>query len=193
VDLDSERAGRGPLSWPLFRVQPELPIEDLEVYERHGGHTLRRHVDPRPSSDLRRLDRDPDINGAGTFLDRPTAQWAVEMTLRSHEAEIRAWLRRGAPGTLVAGAWFTRPVGSELSHTAWQRGETTPAPAGGARVVLRACDSLAGGFYVVTAYPVLGPGVADAGPVTGPPAPAPRARSEHAHAAAWWAPTGADR
>ena len=200
MNLDSGMAPSGPLSWPRMRLGPPLPVEDLGVYEEHGGHTLRRHVEPRPSSDVRRFDDQPYIHGAGTFLDRPTAQWAVEMTIRAHETEIREWLRRGAPGTLVAGAWFSRPVGSELSHTAWQRGETWPVPATGARVVLRACPSLPGGFYVVTAYPVLGPGVsalrlaiAQTRPISEPPGPEPPAPPGRGRGAASWAPAGAGR
>jgi hypothetical protein len=154
LELDTDRLWRlrqssGP------EVALRLPVEDLEVYERYGGHTLRRHVDPSPSTDAGRLANQPYIHGAGTFTDRAIAQWAVEATLRRHRPEVLHWLASGASGTLVIGATFAFPVGSELTREAWLLGRIQPAPARGVRVVLRRCDALPGGFLVLTAYPVL--------------------------------------
>lgn len=134
--------------------QPErLPIEDLGVYEQHGGHTLRRHVDTRPGDEFKRILRE-GVAADGRFTDRATAQQCVEYALRSHTDEIRAWL--AGPEAEVPYSCIQdmgRVVGRCLTWDDVSRGVTLAKPVTSVRLVLRRNDELPGGYTLVTAYP----------------------------------------
>jgi Bacterial CdiA-CT RNAse A domain len=135
------------------RPAPELPVQDLEVYERHGGHTLRRHVDTPPGDELRRIVNE-GISAAGRFLDRATAQRCVETAIRHRSDEIRNWLRsphNGAPFTFVED--MRRVVGHTLTWHEVAHGSVVPRPVTAVRLVLRRRPELPGGYTVVTAFP----------------------------------------
>jgi hypothetical protein len=130
-----------------------LPVLPLEVYERHGGHTLRHHVGTTPADDVRRIESG-NATGAGSFLDRDTAQHCVEMAIGHHAGEVRAWLQRRArfmPHTISDD--MHQVIGHSLTWADLQRGERTPQPVTGVFLVLRRCPELPGGYTVRTAYP----------------------------------------
>lgn len=143
----------------------EIRVQDLHVYEQNGGHTIRRHCNPDPAADVSRLQHERDIEAAGSFgapgMDRESrvriAQAAIEQCVRYHSDDMRRWLLRGAQGTYVAELYFTDAIGAVLTREAFRRGETQPAPATGVRIVLRHSPRLDGGFFVLTAYPLLRP------------------------------------
>lgn len=134
--------------------QPErLPVEDLAVYERHGGHTLRRHVDTRPGDEFKRILRE-GIAADGRFSDRTTAQRCVEFAVWSHSDEIRAWL--ASPEVEVPYSCVQdmgRVIGRCLTWDDVSRGVTLARSVTAVRLVLRRNEQLPGGFTVVTAYP----------------------------------------
>lgn len=134
--------------------EPErLQVEDLSVYEQHGGHTLRRHVDTRPGDEFKRILRE-GIAADGRFTDRATAQRCVEYALRSHTAEILAWL--AGPEAEVPYSCIQdmgRVIGRCLTWDDVSRGVTLAKPVTSVRLVLRRTEELPGGFTVVTAYP----------------------------------------
>jgi hypothetical protein len=138
--------------------QPDgLPVEDLGVYEKHGGHTLRRHVDSRPGEEFKRILRE-GVAAAGRFANRATAQLCVEQAVRNHSADIREWLsgpEADVPFTFVEE--MKRVIGRSLSWDDVSRGSTVAKPVTAVRLVLRHRPELAGGFTVITAYPTRAP------------------------------------
>ena len=134
--------------------EPErLSVEDLGVYEQHGGHTLRRHVDIRPGDEFKRILRE-GIAADGRFTDRATAQRCVEYAVRSHDSEIRAWLSGPEAEVPYSCAQdMGRVIGRCLTWDDVSRGITLARQATSMRLVLRRNEDLAGGFTVVTAYP----------------------------------------
>jgi len=136
-----------------LRRSPKLPVQDLEVYERNGGHTLARHVNTSPADDLRRV-ASGRVSGAGSFLDRATAQRALEKALDQRRDDVRAWLRgpyRNAPFTLIENV--REVIGRSISVADLERGVVVPRPVTAVMVVLRASKHLPGGFTVRTAFP----------------------------------------
>lgn len=134
-----------------------LPVQDLGFYEKHGGHTLRRHVDVKPGEEFRRILRE-GIAGAGRFLSRATAQRCVEQSIWRHADEVRSWLAGPEANVPLV---FTQDmgyvVGRSLTWDDVSHGLVTPRPVTGVRVVLRCRTELPGGFTVVTAYPARAP------------------------------------
>lgn len=136
------------------RPSPKLPVHDLDVYERYGGHTLRRHVDIAPDDVLRRIVECGEA-AAGRFIDRETAQRCLETAIRRRNDEIQAWLRgsdRRAPH--VFDEDMGRVVGHMLTWNDVRRGRRAPYPVSAVRVVLRTCAALPGGYLPITEYPV---------------------------------------
>jgi hypothetical protein len=130
-----------------------LPLSDLSVYEAHGGHTLRRHVDTRPGDELRRILRE-GVAAAGHFLNRATAQRCVDTALTHHREAIVAWLAsQEARVPLAIVERMREVVGHSLTWDDVSRGVVVPRPVSAVRVVLRRRPELPGGFTVVTAYP----------------------------------------
>jgi hypothetical protein len=134
--------------------QPErISVEDLAVYEQHGGHTLRRHVDTRPGDEFKRILRE-GIAADGRFTDRATAQRCVEFAVWSHTNEIRAWLAGPEVDVPYSCAQdMGRVVGRCLTWDDVSRGVTLAKPVTAVRLVLRRTEELPGGYTVVTAYP----------------------------------------
>lgn len=131
---------------------PQLPVEDLAVYEAHGGHTLRKHVGLSASENLDRI-RDGH-RAAGCFTDQTTAQSAVEEAIRRRSDDIAAWQwgpNRQLPFSFVVD--LKRVVGDTLTRDDVNHGVTQPSPVTGVRLVLRPSDELAARFTLVTAYP----------------------------------------
>src|SRR5438132_3599512 len=131
----------------------ELRIEDLGVYEAHGGHTLRRHVYTPPGDEVRRIDIE-GVAAAGRFLNRATAQRCVYEAINRRRAEVRSWLsgrHRRAPYSFVED--MGRVIGQTLTYADVQRGVRVPEQVTAVRLVLRRDQRLRGGFTVVTAYP----------------------------------------
>jgi len=134
-----------------------LPVQDLGVYEKHGGHTLRKHVDVKPGEEFRRILRE-GIAAAGRFINRATAQRCVEQSIWRHSDEVRAWLAGPeASVPLVFTQDMGYVVGRMLTWDDVSHGLVTPRPVTGVRLVLRRRAELPGGFTVVTAYPARSP------------------------------------
>lgn len=139
----------GPRSEPL-------PVQDLRVYEAHGGHTLSRHVNTPPGDELRRIKQD-QVAAAGSFTNQATAQWCVRTAINSRRADVRGWLRSGEREPYVFVHDMGRVIGRSLNVSDVRRGMNTPRLVSCVRVVLRRNAALPGGFLVVTAYPTRAP------------------------------------
>lgn len=130
-----------------------VPVEDLGVYEQHGGHTLRRHVDTRPGDEFKRILRE-GIAADGRFTDRATAQRCVECAVAEHADEIRAWLAGSeaeVPFSCIQD--MGRVIGRCLTWDDVSRGVTLAKSVTSVRLVLRRTEELPGGYTVITAYP----------------------------------------
>lgn len=135
----------------------DIPVQDLGVYERHGGHTLRRHVETRPGDEFKRILRE-GVAAAGRFANRATAQQCVERALRNRGDDIREWLagpEADVPYTFVQD--MRRVIGRSLTWDDISRGMTVAKPVTAVRLVLRRRTELPGGFTLVTAYPTRAP------------------------------------
>lgn len=142
--------GTAPATPPPQAALARSPAEarhDLARDEAAGGHTLARHVGRSDRELAQRLEREPGVAAASSFDDRATAERVVSETLRRERRRIEAWLARADGANLALDYRGTpgAPVGRTLL-----RGEATPHPAFGARVVLRKRD---GSYFVLTAYP----------------------------------------
>lgn len=130
-----------------------LPVEDLSVYEQHGGHTIRRHVDVRPGDEFKRILRQ-GIAADGRFTNRTVAQECVQRAVWSHNGDIREWLTGpevDMPYTCVLD--MGRVIGRCLTWDDISKGVTVARPVTAVRLVLRRDGDLSGGYTVLTAYP----------------------------------------
>ncbi len=141
------------LGAPLRRPRgPRLAVESLAIYERHGGHTLGRHVGLSAGETVQRI-RD-GAAAAGYFADGVIAQRAVESAIHRHRDRIAEWLwgpRGNARYSFVED--LKHVVGTMLTRQEVAHGVTDPTPATAVRLVLQPSDQLVAGFTVVTAYP----------------------------------------
>jgi Bacterial CdiA-CT RNAse A domain len=98
-------------------VPREFPGDYLEHEEAIGGHTLTRHVGKSDEWLMARLARDAHLHVASSYIDRETAEAAIEALLRRHRDRLNRWAERapdGAEFTLRGAA--ERPIG----RTAWR-------------------------------------------------------------------------
>src|SRR5207237_451404 len=116
-----------------------LPVADLGVYERHGGHTLRRHVDTKPGDELRRILRE-GVAAAGRFLNRATAQRCVDEAITAHSPDVRTWLAGPDSGVpcVCRQDWHEDYATTRDAASAFVR----DAPRDGVRAAVRELDQL---------------------------------------------------
>lgn len=131
------------------RVQ-EDSCRDLATDERHGGHTLERHVGKSDEELRARLARDTRISAASTYTDRATAERVVGETLAEAASRIARWVaREGRRPNLVLDYTGSREV---VIGRSIRRGRDTAEPCTDAVVVLR-WNEARGDYYVLTSYP----------------------------------------
>jgi Bacterial CdiA-CT RNAse A domain len=131
---------------------PRMPVEELAVYEAHGGHTLRKHVGLSLDDNLHRIRT--GHGASGCFADLATAQSSVEEAIHRHRDGILEWRwgpNRALPYSFVED--LRRVIGTSLRRDDVVNGLTQPSPVTAIRLVLRPSDELAAGFTLVTAYP----------------------------------------
>jgi Bacterial CdiA-CT RNAse A domain len=123
------------------------PPRDLSQDEAAGGHVLRKHVG-RTDAELRqRLEQEPNISGASTYTDRPTAERAIGATLSQSQDRLQRWLnRRGGHPNLVLDYDSDQPLGRTMN-----RGNHQSRPCAHALVVLKYDPP--GSYHVLTSYP----------------------------------------
>lgn len=124
-----------------------VPSRDLSQDEAAGGHVLRKHVG-RTDDELRqRLEQEPNISGASTYTDRPTAERVIGAALGKSDDRIQRWLSRsGGHPNLVLDYDSDQPVGRTLN-----RGDRQSRPCAHALVVLRYDPP--DRYHVLTSYP----------------------------------------
>jgi hypothetical protein len=123
------------------------PPRDLSQDEAAGGHVLRKHVG-RTDDELRqRLEQEPNISGASTYTDRPTAERVIGDALGKSNDRIQSWLRRsGGHPNLVLDYDSDQPIGRTMN-----RGDRQSHPCAHALVVLRYDPP--DRYHVLTSYP----------------------------------------
>ncbi|NJL27533.1 MAG: hypothetical protein HC897_06360 [Thermoanaerobaculia bacterium] len=122
-----------------------VPGGGLAAHEAAGGHLLSKHVGQTKSALAARLEAEPNIPAASTFLTRAEAEAGVSAVLDAQAAQLSAWESSGAKGQLVLKAPFNGGVVLE-------RGATTTNTGSGVIVVLRGTGG--GGWRIQTGYPV---------------------------------------
>jgi Bacterial CdiA-CT RNAse A domain len=120
---------------------------DLSQDEAAGGHVLRKHVG-RTDDELRqRLEQEPNISGASTYTDRPTAERVIGAALDQSKDRIQRWLSRGGGHpNLVLDYDSDQPIGRTMN-----RGDHQSRPCAHALVVLRYDPP--DHYHVLTSYP----------------------------------------
>jgi hypothetical protein len=120
---------------------------DLSRDEAAGGHVLHKHVG-RTDDELRqRLEQEPNISGASTYTDRPTAERVIGAALGQSHDRIQRWLNRnGGHPNLVLDYETDQPIGRTMN-----RGDRQARPCAHALVVLRYDPP--DRYHVLTSYP----------------------------------------
>lgn len=136
----------GPGTKPAVQNSPR---RDLEIDERHHGHTLAKHVGKTDAELLQRLKNESDISSASTWNDRDTAERCVGEALAENAQKIQAWVKRGGDEKLALDHTCSSPeaIGRSMRH-----GKSVSEPCHKARIVL-AIDRKSGDYFVLTAYP----------------------------------------
>lgn len=130
-------------------VPGEFPRDYLEREEAAGGHTLARHVGKSDDWLMARLKSDAHLHFASTYLDRETAEAAIEALLSRHRERLNRWAARvpeGAEFTLRGAA--DRPIG----RSAW-RPVGTDHLADSRTLVVVVKKAGAASCLVLTSYP----------------------------------------
>jgi Bacterial CdiA-CT RNAse A domain len=138
---------------PVSRDQSErqgaqaAPLRDLSQDEAAGGHVLRKHVG-RTDDELRqRLEQEPNISGASTYTDRPTAERVIGTALAQSQDRLQRWLSRsGSHPNLVLDYDSDQPIGRTMN-----RGDHQSRPCAHALVVLKYDPP--DRYHVLTSYP----------------------------------------
>ncbi len=127
-------------------IQAARP-RDLSQDEAAGGHVLRKHVG-RSDDELRqRLEREPNISGASTYTDRPTAERAIGTAIAQSQDRVQRWLNRsGGHSNLVLDYDSDQPIGRTMN-----RGDHQSRPCAHALVVLKYDPP--DRYHVLTSYP----------------------------------------
>jgi CDI toxin RNase A-like protein len=130
-------------------VPAEFPRGYLEHEEAAGGHTLARHVGKSDDWLMARLAGDAQLHVASTYVDRETAEAAIEALLRRHRNRLNRWAERAPERAefTVRGA-ADRAIG----RTAWR--PVAPDHLADSRtlvVIVRKLDPTS--CLVVTSYP----------------------------------------
>ena len=121
---------------------------DLSTDETMGGHTLQRHVGKSDAELIARLEREPGISSASTYIDRATAEAVVGAALDSDRGPLSAWLARsGRRPNLVLRYHADHVIGRSM-----RRGHVESAPCDRALIVLH-WDERRQRDYVLTSYP----------------------------------------
>jgi hypothetical protein len=137
-----------PLPTKRLQIEPwHDPSRDLSRDEAAGGHVLRKHVG-RTDDELRqRLEQEPNISGASTYTDRPTAERAIGTAIARSQDRIQRWLSRsGGHPNLVLDYDSDQPIGRTMN-----RGDRQSRPCAHALVVLRYDPP--DHYHVLTSYP----------------------------------------
>ncbi|ADU97277.1 RNase A-like domain-containing protein [Thermovibrio ammonificans] len=129
----------------------ELGYRGLAFYERHGGHTIRKHVGKTGSWLKERLKREERLKSASTFYDLKTAERVVEAAISQNREKILRWLKNpNAPNKLVITYRGSKPIGFKVTRV--QKGVFEESTCTDARVILKKDGRF--GYIVLTAYPI---------------------------------------
>jgi filamentous hemagglutinin len=125
---------------------PASQARDLTQDEERGGHTLSRHVG-KSDTDLRaRLQREPEISAASSYVDQAAAEATVGKALADNRKKVDDWAKSGSSRpNLVLRVSMKDVIGRTI-----ERGARAPVDVTAAVVVLRADGA---GWYVLTSYP----------------------------------------
>jgi hypothetical protein len=128
-------------------VSSDAALRDLQLDELRGGHTIERHVGKTDAQLRERLEEEPDISAASTYLDLATAQRVVQAVLDAKRGDIEKWEdRTGSRPNLALRMDMNEKTGRSI-----KQGGSRAEDCEHAVVVLRWADS--NGWYVLTSYP----------------------------------------
>jgi hypothetical protein len=126
-----------------------VPGGGLAAHEAQGGHLITRHVGRTDAQLAQRLQAEPNIPAASTFLNRADAEVAVSEALNANSHRVTAFL-----ASTQAKTSFThdliRPVGVSMLN-----GVTHSQSASKLLLVLKKDASLPLGYFLLTGFPEL--------------------------------------
>jgi hypothetical protein len=132
---------------PQSRGERPGASHDLSLDERHGGHTLERHVGRTDTELQERLQHEPNISAASTYTDRTMAERTIAAALSQNSEKVSRWLERGErrPNLVLDYTDPKDPIGRVMFPRA-----AVSIPCDHAIVVLKADGDA---YYVLTSYP----------------------------------------
>ncbi|WP_343045174.1 RNase A-like domain-containing protein, partial [Pseudomonas atagonensis] len=138
--------GTIPADGPYTEI---VPGGGLAAHEAQGGHLITRHVGRTDAQLAQRLQAEPNIPAASTFLNRAEAETAVSEALSANSHEVTAFLASTKVKTSFTHN-LSRPVGVSMLN-----GLSQSQPASKILLVLKKAPSLPLGYFLLTGFPEL--------------------------------------
>ena len=124
-----------------------FPGGGLKAHEKHGSHTLERHVGRTDEQLLARFETNSRMKYSSSFPDKATAESAIGDLLHARKADIAAWLKSDGGKLTLNG----RAGDDIIGRVADRAGNFFDVS--GLRVVLRKDPSFPDGYRIWTAFP----------------------------------------
>ncbi|MBN2993755.1 RHS domain-containing protein, partial [Pseudomonas cedrina subsp. fulgida] len=119
----------------------------LDAHENAGGHLLRKHVEQTDAQLVARLELEPAIPAASTFISKEKAEALVSKSLSNHRQEILTFLE-GTKGKHIIKDNSSQPTGLSVI-----RGTTSPILVYKLILVLKRRPAMPDGYLLLTGYP----------------------------------------
>lgn len=145
-----------PNAWPRSKrkgpLNPKYRADIAGDEGNNGSHTIERHV-TMTTRDLRaRLRSNPGMDAASRYMDEASAQRFSDAAMLKNQKEIGEWLA-SPKRKLAFSAHFDEATGMSLTRENFKRG-TAAQWVNGVQVVLKRDPSAAGGYRILTSYPI---------------------------------------
>jgi hypothetical protein len=126
-----------------------VPGGGLAAHEAQGGHLIIKHVGRTDTQLAQRLQAEPNIPAASTFMNRAEAEAAVSEALSSNSQKVTHFLNSNKGKTSFSHD-LGRPVGVSMLN-----GLTHSQSASKLLLVLKKDPALPLGYFLLTGFPEL--------------------------------------
>jgi hypothetical protein len=126
-----------------------VPGGGLAAHEAQGGHLIIKHIGRTESQLAQRLQAEPNIPAASTFLNRAEAEVAVSEALVANAQKIQNFLNSNKAKTNFTHD-LSRPVGVSMLN-----GHSQSQSATKLLLVLKKDPTLPLGYFLLTGFPEL--------------------------------------
>jgi hypothetical protein len=126
-----------------------VPGGGLAAHEAQGGHLIIKHVGRTDTQLAQRLQAEPNIPAASTFMNRAEAEAAVSEALSANSQKVTQFLNSNKGKTSFSHD-LSRPVGVSMLN-----GLTHSQSASKLLLVLKKAPALPLGYFLLTGFPEL--------------------------------------